>query len=844
MKHPANATGGFFGLVFARGSWWALAVLLAGLLLTALVARHEKLDTDAEAKREFGFVCGEVQLKIEERLRAHEQILRGGVAFFANNNGVTRAEWRDFAEHQKISQSLPGILGLGFAKVIPRGQLAQHIREIRAEGFPDYRVWPEGDRETCSAIVYLEPFSRRNLRAFGYDMLSESVRRAALERARDQDEITLTGKVTLVQETAKDVQAGTLLFAPVYRTGMPSATVAERRAALLGWVYSPYRMNDLMRGILGRWDAADQRRIHLKIFDGESASPEALLFDSQPGADNNPSPTVRLVLEIAIDAAGRRWLLSFFRPGGVDYSKVWLVSAAGTALSLLLAGLVLSLVSTRVRTRRIAEQLTRELTATRDRLQKIIDSASEYIWEIDADGTFTYVSPQAADVLGRPVSQLLGLKMFDLLPQEDRVVLPGFFKEQAEKLEPFENLRHKVLRPDGSLIHQKITGQPIVGEDGKVRGFVGMAMDITEEEKTRAQLAHDRERIETFFEVAIDLLCIFDLDSKFVRVSRAWEDLTGQSRKALEGSRLMDNVHPDDLQSTQEEFVQVLTGKPLVGFVNRYRSGAGEWRSIEWRAKLIRGNVFAAARDVTEAKAAERALARALARERQTTEIKSRLVSMASHEFRTPLATIRLATDLLFFHRDKLDEAGIQKALQNIMDTADFMTAIVTDVLDLSSLENSVSPEAFSEIDPVEFARQITGEFAAVTQSVHPISFESSGTPVRLNLISFLLKRALLNLLENAAKYSPEGSPVVVRVLCGKETVTIEVEDCGIGVPKEAATKILEAFFRASNTVGIPGTGLGLAIVSEAIARLGGKLEQRNRAAGAGSIFSIHLPVS
>jgi len=106
---------------------------------------------------------------------------------------------------------LPGILGLGYARLIPPERLAQHLQEIRQEGFPDYHVWPEGERAVYTAIIYLEPFTNRNLRAFGYDMLSEPTRRVAMERARDDNAAALTGKVKLVQETVTDVQAGTLM---------------------------------------------------------------------------------------------------------------------------------------------------------------------------------------------------------------------------------------------------------------------------------------------------------------------------------------------------------------------------------------------------------------------------------------------------------------------------------------------------------------------------------------------------------------------------------------------------------------------------------------------------------
>jgi len=725
--------------------------------------------------------------------------------------------------------------------MVPRVQLEKHTREIRAEGFPDYRVWPEGERESYSAIIFLEPFTGRNLRAFGYDMFSEPVRRAAMERARDLDEVALSGKVILVQETETDTQAGTLMYAPVYRMGEPHETVAERRAAFLGWVYSPYRMTDLMEGVLGRWNSAARGQIDLRIFDGDKASPETLLYKSQSDAAKEPAAAVRLTKEILLDSAGHRWLLSFSQHGGVDYSTVWLVLAGGTILSLLLSALVLSLASTRFAALKIAGQLTAELTASKDRLQTIIDSTSEYVWELDPDGTFTYVSPRAANVLGRPVSQILGLKLFDLLPEEELAVLPGFFKEQAEKKDPFENLRHRVLLPDGSVALQKITGQPILGEDGKLEGFVGMAMDVTAEESARAQLAHDRERIETFFEVAIDLLCIVDSEGKFVRVSEAWGELLGRSAKSIEGTDSMDYVHPDDVLSTKQAQGKMQTGRPLIGFVNRYRGKSGEWRSIEWRAKLIRGSLFAAARDVTEAKAAETALERALASERQTTEIKSRLISMASHEFRTPLAAIRLAADLLSTCRDKMDAAGIRRALQTIMETTDYMTGIVTDVLDLSAIDRTAQEETLSEIPLEEFLRHAVKEFQFALPEPNRVSFEANGATAACRGIPALLKRAVRNLLDNAVKYSPPGAPVILRLSRDDKTAVIEVEDQGIGILEEDV--LYEPFFRASNTAGIPGTGLGLAIVFEAMQRMGGKIEHASRDGG-GTIFTVRLPLA
>ena len=232
-------------------------------------------------------------MKIDTRLHAHAEFLRAGSAFFEASDTVTRQQWGEFIKKTKIDKNLHGIQGAGFALVVPKNQLQRHIDEIRKEGFPSYAVKPVGKREVYTSIVYLEPFSGRNLRAFGYDMFSDQVRRKAMELSRDSDIAMLSGKVFLVQETNEDVQPGTLMYVPVYRGRATVNTAEERRAAIKGWVYSPYRMTDLMEGILGHWDLLQEDRIRLQVYD-DSISATSLLYDSQKsGTISNNDTTCR-----------------------------------------------------------------------------------------------------------------------------------------------------------------------------------------------------------------------------------------------------------------------------------------------------------------------------------------------------------------------------------------------------------------------------------------------------------------------------------------------------------------------------------------------------------------------
>ncbi len=321
----------------------ALLALGLGLLVTAYAAFQVRLSIEKKAADQFAFACDQITLKIQERLTAYALLLRGGQGLFAASDAVTREEWHAYVEAVRASEIVPGYQGIGFSQFIAKEDLAAHIARLRGEGFSDYAVQPAGERDAYSSIIYLEPFAGRNLRAFGYDMFSDPVRRQAMERARDTGRATLSGKVTLVQEDGKDVQAGTLMYFPVYRQRAPTNTVEERRAALLGWVYSPYRMNDLMNGIMQQdWRIVGDAPLDLHIYDGQEASAANLLFDSQPAGQKEPVNLFHQTRTMTFN--GRPWHLEFNARQAASQIKntpAWVTLAGGVVISGLIFGLLM-----------------------------------------------------------------------------------------------------------------------------------------------------------------------------------------------------------------------------------------------------------------------------------------------------------------------------------------------------------------------------------------------------------------------------------------------------------------------------------------------------------------------
>jgi signal transduction histidine kinase len=360
-------------------TWETLGVLFIALSLTAVSVYYTRIYIQKTVFQDFELASSHLQTKMDSRLRAHAQLLRSGAALFAVSDTVTREMWHEFYENKRVSRHYPGMQGFGYTHIIPQNQLDAHTRNFRENGFPDYHVYPADEREIYTSIIYLEPFSGTNLHAFGYDMFSEPVRRAAMEEARDSNHAVLSGKVILVQEKNEDViQAGSLMYTPVYHKGMPLNTVGERRDAIKGWVYSPFRITDLTEGVLGNWDLPGRSRIRLRIYESKDQSPESLLYDSQ-GNDLVPetnNPNLSIISPIIFNGS-EKWTLVFTKESSemsLLHGDLLVVLISGLAISLLLFLLSSALITTSLNARQI-NQLNRELenlNADKDRFIAIL----------------------------------------------------------------------------------------------------------------------------------------------------------------------------------------------------------------------------------------------------------------------------------------------------------------------------------------------------------------------------------------------------------------------------------------------------------------------------------------
>jgi diguanylate cyclase (GGDEF)-like protein/PAS domain S-box-containing protein len=520
----------------------ALAVLVLALSALAFVSRELSARSQRETRDRFASETLRVSTKLAERMAACSQLLRAAAGLFAASEDVSRLEWQRFAERLDLDHSFRGIQGVGFSRYVRPSDLSAHVRSMRAAGFPDYDIEPPGSRSDYSAVVYLEPFSGRNRHAFGHDMFSEPVQHAAMAHARDQAALAYSGKVTLVQEAGEEVQAGVLLYHPVYADGVTPSTVEGRRAALLGWTYSPYRMTDLVRAMLG----SELNAIRLEIFDQGDTRPAALLYDSAPALAPPVEPGT-MVLVRSLDLEGRRWTLRFSALPAFAHvgSLPWVEPVSLAVMTILLVGITLESLR--------ARRLMSSLVDSEHGYATLSESSPVGIFRAAADGRCVYVNERWCALAGRTPGAALQLGWHHAVhPDDQEVVRTEWTRVTQAKAAYHQEFRF--LHPDGTVTWAFGQATPVRGEAGIVQGFIGTVTDISERKRMEQAMIESEQRLSRVLRGANDGWWEWEIETGVMSCSPRWWSMLGHEDQALGSSaevwrRL---THPDDLPHVAE----------------------------------------------------------------------------------------------------------------------------------------------------------------------------------------------------------------------------------------------------------------------------------------------------
>jgi signal transduction histidine kinase/DNA-binding response OmpR family regulator/integral membrane sensor domain MASE1 len=375
---------------YSAAQW---GTLLIGVGLTVAVWHLLAVSAERRAQEQFDAECADIAKRISRRMTLYESGLRGAQALFKAQQEPSRDQWRDFVDGMDLRNNFPGVMGLGYGMYLRADQRASTEHDIRNQGYEDFHIWNNtqnaSDPGMSAVVMYLEPFAGRNLRAFGYDMMSEPIRRTALLQAARSGVPAMTGKVVLVQDDQHAGLPGFLMYFPIYRkySGLtPNSSIEQRMAALQGFAYSPIRADELMRDLLSPADST----VRMEIFDGASATPAALLYASETetaDAQQYPNPYLRTM---PLELLHHRWTLRFASQpafeNSIDRQKSHIVLLAGVIISLLFFGVVRALTARQAYATALARQMTgalREsessLIAARDQAEAASRAKSEFV---------------------------------------------------------------------------------------------------------------------------------------------------------------------------------------------------------------------------------------------------------------------------------------------------------------------------------------------------------------------------------------------------------------------------------------------------------------------------------
>lgn len=822
-------------------------ILLVGLLLTYRVTTYTYQEAETMAKKEYVDVCDEIKTKISVRMQAHAQLLRTASAFVASTDTLTRLNWKLFNLHAKINQELPGIQGIGYVTIIPANQLKRHIQNIQKDGFPEYTVKPSGDRPFYTSVIYIEPFVGRNLRAFGYDIFSEQIRRKAMENARDSDVVSLSGKATLIQETDQDLQAGTLMFVPVYQHGLKTNTPEQRRAAIKGWVYCSYRMNDLMQGILGRWDLTKENRVHLQIFD-DSISTNSLLYDSQIKDKTGQKDAPSRIVTLPVEFGGKKWILQFTRDENLitfDQHKILRVFFACFIISILLFFLTMSLLKTRYSARKIAEQLTKELKESEEKLRFAFEYSAVGMSRMGLDGKFQWINNAFTAILGYTLEDILNEEFSKITYPEDRHIGERELKKMISGEVSSANFEKRYLHKNGTIVWVSLVFS-LIKSDNNASFLITQIMDITDKKSAE----HELRKLSLAVEQSPDMIIITDTDGNIEYANPKTVEITGYTFEELKGK------NPGLLKSGETSSLEykilwdtIKSGRQWTGtFHNKKKDGSLYWESAIvvpiLDAKGNTTNYLAIKEDITEQKKTHDDLITSEAKLKEANATKDELFSIIAHDLRGPIGNFQPILELLTNEHD-LDEADRNELMDGLLQGSKNAFNLLENLLNWARSQSNgieLKPDHFHIREIIN--RNVDLLSSAADQKAIKIEVKADD-----NLTVFAdvdtINLVIRNLLSNAIKFTSNHGAITISFYDNGNQVEVTIEDNGVGIKEDVMEKLfrLNTGYTSSGTNQEKGSGLGLVLCKDFVEKNGGEIRVES-ILGEGSKFTFTVPKS
>ncbi|MDN0121074.1 PAS domain S-box protein [Yersinia frederiksenii] len=564
-----------------------LVIFIIGLVISGIGAGwlYNEIETDAKTdfQRNVDRVSGEVALRFSQPIYG----LNGLRGAYATNSHLNREQFNAYVASRNLPVEFPGVRGFGFIQRVQRSQLNEFIADTRADGAPTFALHQLQDKQhnDLYIIKYVAP-AEKNQGVEGLDIGSESVRREAALLAINSGKPTLSGTIHLVQSNVKT--PGALLFVPVYKSGSNPTTIAERQASLLGLLYSPIVIADLLRDIPEFMNG----RVDVELFDSLSdLSNKTMVFDADGSKYDNLIPDEELHDEAiaarifhntsVLPLPGREMTLRVsstpvFEALTERYVP-WLVFAFGLLLSSALALLIRQQVSGRNR----AEMLARNMTADLERLALVAKNTSNAVVITDVKRNIVWVNDGFERITGYSQDEVIGKSPGKLLQcsNTDQSVAT----EMKTALDAGESFKGEIVNrtKSGQEYWIELEIQPRYNDKNELIGFMAIESDISERKATYQRLeAALRENNALLSTLNLHgIISTADRDGIITDVNDAFCTISGYSREELIGQtyRLVDS-HTHSTDFWQSMWNNIANGVSWRGEIcNKAKDGSLYW---------------------------------------------------------------------------------------------------------------------------------------------------------------------------------------------------------------------------------------------------------------------------
>lgn len=489
-----------------------------------------------------------------------------------------------------------------------------------------------------------------------------------------------------------------------------------------------------------------------------------------------------------------------------------------------------------------------EVAEERNLLRTVIDTIPDVIYVKDREHRFVLCNHIPVSSKQSTDPQLyLGKTDFDFHPPE----AAERFRAEEQAIfntgQPVLRQEMALVREDDTVVWLLTTKVPLRNQQGEIIGLAGISNDITALKLATNALAASEEKFRQLVETMGSGLAVYDLDGRLTYVNERFCTMLGYARTELVGTCAAIYVDVDGQIELEQQLAKRLQGISSVYELmarckdGRYRHWLVSGSPLRDEQGQVIGS-FAVVTDITLHKKAEQTLEEALRKEKELSELKSRFVTIASHEFRTPLTSILMMADTLLAYRHKLTPEQFEQRLLTIREQGQYLKTLMEDVLELASMQAGRVKFEPLPLDMRLLCSMLIDELQPQAEASPHLHYECNGPIPLAPLDRRLMRQVITNLVTNALKYSPASAEVLVRLTCAGDSLVLQVADHGIGIPDADLPYLFQPFHRAANVGVIQGTGLGLVITKEAIEMHGGSIRVASQL-GAGTTFTVTLPL-